>query len=259
MKHKPIKLFTTLAASALLLQGCASVQTPCLGEELQAQPVFEQGFEGPPAYQANQWKKVISYLQCAYPTPSTAAIERIEKIKGYEAVAVPDDMRWLFDSRQEWRNRMLGWAEKRNDDSVERHIARDYELTKELKQAIDVYTNIYHTKNKLAGHDIAFGLLHGWDGNKPDDFAAKFWYAKTYIETGHLESLEACKVIEEKRSGRKKNQDLNTCRIDLKKIEITQETDKFNILDSNAYRESRESQRETSAKSSSEDGDKNKK
>lgn len=153
----------------------------------------------------------MGFMQCAYSVPSRTGIERLESVKGFQGAVDPNQVRFLFEDRQQWREKLSQWAKKRSDDTLERAIAKDFEEAKDLKQAHETYIEIYKTKNKQAGHDVAFGLLHGWDGGKPDAFAAKTWYAKTYVETGLDKSLKACQLIEDQRAKRNRTQDLSFC------------------------------------------------
>lgn len=200
-----------LAPVVAILAGCAHTPPPCMLEEQRADTVLKNGFWGDEAATRAQWSRVMSYMKCAYNPAGKTGLDRLESIKGFESAVDPVDARFFFEDRQQWRQKMAEWAKKRPDDRLERAVAKDHESAKEFKQAHEIYLQIYKTKNREAGHDVAFGLLHGWDGGKPDAYAAKAWYAKTYLETGVQKSLKACQVIESQRAKRTRNQDLDFC------------------------------------------------
>lgn len=159
--------------------------------------------------------RLAKFLQCEYKTGTPEAFAFLEKYNQVEQFVPPEQIAWMFPDREQWRQYILMWGQRRPDAELERLVAKDYEREKAYQAAFNTYVYIYQTKDKTAGHDIAFGLLHGWDGGKPDEFAAMTWYARTYRETGLGKSLHACQIIEKNRQKRTDNQELIFCRDDV--------------------------------------------
>lgn len=186
----------TLALS-MVITGCAGLPSQkCLQESAQAEPVLQNGFAEQPWAARRQWDDLLSYLRCTHPTPSVTIGPLLESLPGIERVIEPSEVRTLYLDRQQWRESMLRIAGKTGSTRIERAVARDDEKDRLRKDAFELYQRMWKKKDYSAGHDIAFGLLHGWDGGKPDAHAARYWYAVTFYKTGRPDSLQACQALE---------------------------------------------------------------
>lgn len=193
------------AALFALLSQMPPLESPCVTEDvayvIRAEHLRDQ----------KDGERLAEFMQCEYKTGTPEAFAFLEKYNQVEQYVPPETIAWMFADREQWRQYILMWGKRRPDAELERLVAKDYEREKNYQAAFNTYVYIYQTKDKTAGHDIAFGLLHGWDGNKPDEFAAMIWYARTYRETGYEKSLQACQIIEQTRHNRAGNQELNFC------------------------------------------------
>lgn len=204
MSKKHTAILLLLAAA---LGGCSGLPKPsCIHEEARVSGLLHGGGFASQGWAAQrQWSDLMAYMQCRYPTASVEAGQVLESIAGIERVVQPKEVRALYPSREEWRQSMLRIAERSPDTRIERALAKEDEREKLRKQALELYERMWRQKKDYsAGHDIAFGLLHGWDGGKKDEHAARYWYAITYDNTGNEDSLKACQMLEaemKKKSG----------------------------------------------------------
>ncbi|MCX8017567.1 MAG: hypothetical protein N2690_06690, partial [Rhodocyclaceae bacterium] len=131
-----------------------------------------------------------------YPAASPAGVEIMMSLPGIERVVQPEDVKWLYTSRKEWRQSMLHIAARNTDTRIERAVAANDERNKAYKDAFDLYEAMWRKGDGRAAHDIAFGLLHGWDGGPKSEHAARYWYALSYKHTTSQDSRQACHLLE---------------------------------------------------------------
>jgi len=187
---------------ATILSGCAFWRSgdPCVGQEMKAQPVLEGGFAESSADRAGQWADVVEHFRCASRgLPSAQLRERLLSLPRVHEVWRAQDVRFLFDDDEQLRQATLRLAARRSDALLEQWAASSYEAAGKRKEALAIYESaVLHKRAYALAHDLAFGLLHGWDGEPGDEWAAMYWYGLAAKKSGRADSAAACKAIKQR-------------------------------------------------------------
>jgi len=197
-----VRKFCLFLLCATILSGCTSwrVGDPCVGHEMRAQPVLENGFAESGAYRDGQWADVVEYLRCtSRGLPSMSLRERLLSLPRVHDAWRAQDVRFLFDSDEQLRKVTLGLAARRSDALLEQWVASSYEAAGKRKEALAIYESaVLHKHAYALAHDLAFGLLHGWDGERGDEWAAMYWYGVAAKKSGRADSAAACSAIKQR-------------------------------------------------------------
>ena len=193
--------FPFLASSCAVVPDNSWPHNPCVRYQIDADPVWKSGFSGHDEWLAKrQWEAVVNQVNCersGRPVPDVA--KRVAALPNAASVWQPDDVSDWFETPDQAIDQTLALAEKRSDTVLERWSAKRLEQTKQFGRAFSVYQQIWYNKHELrAAHDIAFGLLHGWDGGQKDEWAALVWYQKAWRYGRFGDSQEACRILVKK-------------------------------------------------------------